>query len=158
AASSAQKKVITEALVLDNILSSSSPRLKSPSIRRPKDGLEHLPPSNCSQPSFSTPKPTKLSPTTLPHRKNRRQYSLRLRTTAPSPAPLASGDTPFVGVLQLRPPSTSSILQFSNSPILEAASSAQKKVITEALVLDNILSSSSPRLKSPSIRRPKDGL
>ncbi|CAI8604097.1 unnamed protein product [Vicia faba] len=39
-----------------------------------------------------------------------------------------------------------------------AASSAQKKVITEALVLDNILSSSSPRLKSPSIRRPKDGL
>ncbi|KAL5054004.1 hypothetical protein RYX36_034686 [Vicia faba] len=41
-------------------------------------------------------------------------YSLHLRPTA-----LASGDTPSVGVLQLRPPSTSSILQFSNSPILE---------------------------------------
>ncbi|KAL5068260.1 hypothetical protein RYX36_019147, partial [Vicia faba] len=95
AASSAQKKVITEALVLDNILSSSSPCLKSPSIWRPKDGLG----------SWST-------------------------------------------LFQRH--------RFLLSAL--AASSAQKKVITEALVLDNILSSSSPRLKSPSIRRPKDGL
>lgn len=38
-----------------------------------------------------------------------------------------------------------------------AASGGQKKVVVEAMVLDSILSSS-PRLKSPSFRRPKDGL
>jgi hypothetical protein len=33
-----RRKVVVEAMVLDSILS-SSPRLKSPSFRRPKDGL-----------------------------------------------------------------------------------------------------------------------
>ncbi|KAL5072962.1 hypothetical protein RYX36_011946 [Vicia faba] len=62
----------------------------------------------------SPEKPSAVLPTSAHYNPLAGTYSLHLRPTA-----LASGDTPSVGVLQLRPPSTSSILQFSNSPISE---------------------------------------